>query len=304
MIVRVGRPREKARRSATRWTAARRGRSRRRSPIPRPAPDTSRCPPTAARGCGRRHGRVPYVTPRQGAHWTACAGLPKDTRVVADRVNPKRFYGIALFDGKLFESADGAAPLQRAAAGVAGRAPRRGGSGNGQPHRSRRRSRRPGPASTPRRASKAISGWRHSTASTTRRRGKDFVRIADVERIHGFGFGKAAPGAKGDGEGRRAVLGRARSRRPARLLPLDRRRRHAGCASTTTHISGAWSCTSPATPRSSAASTSAPTAAARSMATRRRVRSDRMRSSDCTSPREGGERSPATGRRVRGTAPR
>src|SRR4029079_5558732 len=54
-------------------------------------------------------GQVPYLTADRGATWLSCAGLPKDTRVVADRVNPKRFYGIALFDGKLFESNDGAA---------------------------------------------------------------------------------------------------------------------------------------------------------------------------------------------------
>jgi photosystem II stability/assembly factor-like uncharacterized protein len=76
--------------------------------------------------------QAPYVTADQGASWTACAGLPKETRVVADRVNPKRFYAIALFDGKLFESIDGAAHFTA----------RR----QGQSHRPRRRPRRPGPA--------------------------------------------------------------------------------------------------------------------------------------------------------------
>src|SRR5262249_21322464 len=51
---------------------------------------------------------VPYVTSDKGATWTACAGLPTGTRVAADRVNGKRFYAMALFDGKLFESTDGA----------------------------------------------------------------------------------------------------------------------------------------------------------------------------------------------------
>ena len=81
--------------------------------------------------------QVPYVTSDKGASWTACAGLPKETRVVADRVNPKRFYAMALFDGKLFESADGAAPLHRAAAGPAGRAAQARRRRQGQPHRSR-----------------------------------------------------------------------------------------------------------------------------------------------------------------------
>ena len=145
------------------------------------------------------HEHVPYVTSDKGATWTACAGLPKDTRVVADRVNAKRFYGVALFDGKLFESVDGAAHFTERALVLPGGLPRRGGSGND--NRSDRGDDRGGQDriyATPGKQGDvwlaAFDGLYHAPA------GKEFVRVAAVEQIHGFGFGKAAPGAKGDGK--------------------------------------------------------------------------------------------------------
>ena len=100
------------------------------SRIPRRPPGASPSPPTAAPGSGRREGHVPFVTSDNGATWTACAGVPKETTVVADRVNPKRFYGIALFDGKLFESIDGAAHFTEQPLILPGGLPKRGGSGD------------------------------------------------------------------------------------------------------------------------------------------------------------------------------
>ena len=49
--------------------------------------------------------------------------------MVADRVNAKRFYGIALFDGKLFESTDGGAHFTERPLVLPGGLPKRGGSG-------------------------------------------------------------------------------------------------------------------------------------------------------------------------------
>ena len=49
--------------------------------------------------------------------------------MVADRKNAKRFYGIALFDGKLFESVDGAAHFTERPLDLPGGLPKRGGSG-------------------------------------------------------------------------------------------------------------------------------------------------------------------------------
>jgi len=54
---------------------------------------------------------------------------PLDTRVIADRVNPKRFYGIALFEGKLFESVDGAAHFTERPLVLSDGLPKRGGNG-------------------------------------------------------------------------------------------------------------------------------------------------------------------------------
>jgi photosystem II stability/assembly factor-like uncharacterized protein len=137
---------------------------------------------------------VPYVTTDKGASWTACAGLPKDTRVVADRVNPKRFYGMALFEGKLFESADGAAHFTERPLVLSDGLPKRG--GNGADNRSDRGDDRGGQDriyATPGREGDlwlaAFNGLYHSRAA-------GFDRMPGVEEIHAFGFGKAAPKAK------------------------------------------------------------------------------------------------------------
>jgi hypothetical protein len=139
---------------------------------------------------------VPYVTSDKGATWTACAGLPAGTRVVADRVNGKRFYAMALFDGKLFESTDGAAHFTEKPLVLPGGVPKRG--GNGKDNRTDRGDDRGGQDrlyTTPGRQGDlwlaAYDGLYHSPAA-----GKDFVRTAGVDQIHGFGFGKAAPRSK------------------------------------------------------------------------------------------------------------
>ncbi len=139
--------------------------------------------------------QVPYVTSDNGATWAACAGLPKDTRVVADQVNPKRFYGIALFDGKLFESSDGAAHFTERPLVLPGGLPKRGGGGDD--NRTDRGDDRGGqdriyatPALEGDLWLAAYDGLYHAPA------GRAFERLAGVEQIHAFGFGKAAPRAK------------------------------------------------------------------------------------------------------------
>jgi photosystem II stability/assembly factor-like uncharacterized protein len=142
-------------------------------------------------------GEVPYVTSDRGARWTACAGLPKDTRVVADRVNRKRFYAMALFAGKLFESADGAAHFTERPLALPGGPPGRGGAGDD--NRTGRGDDRGGQDriyATPGRERDlwlaAYDGLYHAPAGKK----VEFVRTPAVEQIHGFGFGKAAPRAK------------------------------------------------------------------------------------------------------------
>jgi hypothetical protein len=139
--------------------------------------------------------QAPYVTSDKGARWTACAGLPKETRVVADRVNPKRFYAIALFDGKLFESVDGAAHFTERPLVLPGGLPKRG--GNGKDNRTDRGDDRGGQDrlyATPGREGDlwlaAYDGLYRAPAEAA------FARVPAVEQIHAFGFGKAAPRAK------------------------------------------------------------------------------------------------------------
>src|SRR6185312_6704441 len=117
-------------------------------------------------------------------------------------------------------------------------------------------------ASTPRPAARAISGWPPLTVSTTRRKNS---RSPGRRRSS-----RSTPSAS---ERRRRAPRRPRSiwsapsaASAASSAPPTAAR--PGCASTTTSTSSGWSCRSPATPRSSAASTWGRTAAARSMAIR------------------------------------
>ena len=132
-------------RSATPWMAGRPGRNRRRCPTPWPRQGTSPSPPTARTWVWTPNERVPYVTSDKGASWTACAGLPKDTRVVADRVNPKRFYGDRPVRRQVVRKRRRRGQVHGAAAGLAGWAAQTRRQRQRQSHRSRRRSRRPGP---------------------------------------------------------------------------------------------------------------------------------------------------------------
>jgi photosystem II stability/assembly factor-like uncharacterized protein len=143
--------------------------------------------------------QAPYVTSDKGATWIPCAGLPKETRVVADRVNPKRFFAIALFDGKLFESLDGAVHFSERALVLPGGLPKRGGiGGDNRTDRGDDRGGQDRIYATPGREGDlwlaAYDGLYHAPA------GKEFVRAPAVEQIHAFGFGKAAPNAKKDGK--------------------------------------------------------------------------------------------------------
>jgi photosystem II stability/assembly factor-like uncharacterized protein len=132
-----------------------------------------------------------YFTRDRGASWTATQGIPASTRVIADRVNPQMFYGLDLFAGKLFVSNDGGTTFSTQPLALPGGLPKapgafmeRGDDRGGQDRI----------YSTPGREADlwlaAFDGLFHSTDS-----GGTFVRLAAVQEIHAFGFGKAAPGA-------------------------------------------------------------------------------------------------------------
>jgi hypothetical protein len=132
-------------------------------------------------------GSPPYFTRDKGATWTQAQGLPNNTRLVADRVNPNKFYGISLFEGKLFLSTDGAASFVERVLTLP----------DGLPHLAARGDDRGGQDrlyATPGKEGDlwiaAFNGLYHSRDS-----GQTFVRMDGVSEVHGFGFGKAAPGA-------------------------------------------------------------------------------------------------------------
>ncbi len=124
----------------------------------------------------------------RGVTWTESNGIPRNTRVIADRVNPQKFYGLALFEGKLYVSTDGAANFSEQALALP----------DGLPHPGRNRGDDRGGQdriyATPGREGDlwlaAFNGLYHTPDT-----GKTFARLAGVQEIHAFGFGKAAPGA-------------------------------------------------------------------------------------------------------------
>jgi hypothetical protein len=151
-------------------------------------------------------GSPPSLTTDKGATWTEIKGLPNSARIVADPVNPKKFYGMSLFEGKLFLSADGAATFIEQSFSLPGGLPTRsgirieGGSGWDRLY------------TTPGREGDlwvtALNGLYHSIDT-----GKTFTRVDGVTELRGFGFGKAAPGASnpalylvGVANGQRGIL--------------------------------------------------------------------------------------------------
>jgi len=142
-------------------------------------------------------GGQPHVSHDHGATWTPVQGLPAGTRVVADRVNPRRFHAMALFDDQLFSSSDAGltfiaqplalpdGPVVRAAAGSNNRTGR-GDDRGGQDRL----------YATPGREGEL---WLAAFHGLYRSDGKGFKRMPGVSEIHAFGFGRAAPGKKEPG---------------------------------------------------------------------------------------------------------
>lgn len=141
-------------------------------------------------------GGTPHVTHDRGDTWTPVQGLPAGTRVVADRVNPRRFHAMALFDDQWFSSDDGGktfaarplalpdGPARRAAAGSHNHSNR--GDDRGGQDRLYATPGREGDLWLP-----AFHGLYRGGD------GKPFQRLPAVSEIHAFGFGRAAPGAAG-----------------------------------------------------------------------------------------------------------
>lgn len=129
-----------------------------------------------------------FFTRDRGATWTQARGIPDNTRVIADRVNPQKFYGLALFDGKLFVSTDGAATFAEQVLVLPDGLPKPGGNRGDNRGGQDRIYAAPGKEGDLWLA--AFNGLYHSTDT-----GRNFVRMGGAQELHAFGFGKAAPGA-------------------------------------------------------------------------------------------------------------
>jgi photosystem II stability/assembly factor-like uncharacterized protein len=134
-------------------------------------------------------GSPAFFTADKGATWTQSKGVPNNARIIADRVNPKKFYAMSLFEGQLFLSTDGAANFVEQAITLPDGLPQRGRGGRGDSRGGQDRL-----YTTPGREGDlwlaTFNGLYHSADT-----GKTFIRMDGVTELHGFGFGKAAPGA-------------------------------------------------------------------------------------------------------------
>jgi photosystem II stability/assembly factor-like uncharacterized protein len=131
--------------------------------------------------------RRPVVFTRdRGATWKKSEGVPSGTRVIADRVNPQKFYAMELFDGRLFVSDNGAATFTETSFTLPDGLPQRGDRGDDRGGQDRL-------YSTPGREGDLwLAAFNGLYRTTT---GKTFTKLSGVEELHAFGFGKAAPGA-------------------------------------------------------------------------------------------------------------
>lgn len=139
-------------------------------------------------------GGLPHVSHDRGDTWTVVKGLPAGTRVIADRVNPRRFHAMALFEDQLFTSDDSGltftsqplalpdGPVVRAAAGSNNHSSR-GDDRGGQDRL----------YATPGREGELWLPAFHGLY--LKRAGQAFQRLPAVSEIHAFGFGRAAPGS-------------------------------------------------------------------------------------------------------------
>jgi len=127
-----------------------------------------------------------YFTIDQGASWSECNGIPGNTRTVADRVNPKKFYAISLFEGKLFISSDGGANFSEQALKLPGGIPQRGNRGDNRGGQDRIYA---APGKEGDLWVAAFDGLFHSSDS-----GNSFSKLDGVKEINAFGFGKGKTG--------------------------------------------------------------------------------------------------------------
>jgi hypothetical protein len=139
-------------------------------------------------GSGRSLQTLPvYFTTDKGVTWTDCKGIPGNTRVIADRVNPKKFYAMNLFEGKLYISTNGGSDFSEQPLNLPGGLPQR--NGNRGDARGGQDCIYSAPGNEGDLWIAAFDGLYHSTNA-----GKTFSQLNGIKAIHGFGFGKGTPG--------------------------------------------------------------------------------------------------------------
>jgi hypothetical protein len=141
-------------------------------------------------GQNRTNKELPvYYTSDRGVNWLECKGIPNNTRVIADKVNSKKFYAIDLFAGKLFISNDGGMNFIGSSLNIPGGVPKtREGRGDNRGGQDKIYA---APGKEGDLWIAAFDGLYHSIDA-----GKSFSKLKGVEEIHAFGFGKEAPGKK------------------------------------------------------------------------------------------------------------
>jgi photosystem II stability/assembly factor-like uncharacterized protein len=129
-----------------------------------------------------------YRTTDMGQTWTPVTGLPSNPRVVADHVDPNLFYNLELFGGVLDTSRDGGATFTGKSFTLPGGLPHRG--GDRMDARAGQDQLYPTPGKADDLWIAAFDGLYHSADG-----GGNFTKLPQVEQLHAFGFGKAAPGS-------------------------------------------------------------------------------------------------------------
>lgn len=124
-----------------------------------------------------------YYTNDMGTTWNRSEGIEEGIRVIADKVNPERFYAVSISKGILYESKDGAKTFITRPIGFSADEGDRGDRRGGQDR----------VYSTPGREGDlwiaAYHGLYHATD------GVNFIQQDLVTEMHGFGFGAPAPGS-------------------------------------------------------------------------------------------------------------
>lgn len=139
-------------------------------------------------------GGTPHVSHDRGDSWAPVQGLPAGTRVIADRVNPRRFHAMALFDDKRYASDDGGRTFNaRPLALPDGPVTRAAAASNNHSDRGDDRGGQDRLYAAPGREGDLWLAAFHGLYRAAD--GQAFKRLPGVSEIHAFGFGRAAPGS-------------------------------------------------------------------------------------------------------------